>query len=115
MDQNWESVGWSKDNSHNRTANGKPAPKVANSQGAKQVRELDDATEAQKIEKVSLKMSKLIQQARQAKKWTQKDLAGKVQEKPQTINEYESGKAVPKGPVIQKLQRVLGVTLKQKK
>ena len=46
-----------------------------------------------------------------AKKMTQKDLATKINEKPQVVGEYESGKAVPNGQIIVKMERVLGVKL----
>ncbi len=34
-----------------------------------------------------------------------------INEKQQTINEYENGKAIPNGAVLVKLQKVLGVKL----
>ena len=43
---------------------------------------------------------------------TQKELATKANEKPQVVNEYESGKAVPNQAVISKLERALGVKLR---
>ena len=46
-----------------------------------------------------------------AKKMTQKELATKINEKPQVVGEYESGKAVPNGQIIVKMERVLGVKL----
>jgi putative transcription factor len=52
-----------------------------------------------------------LQRARQAKGLTQADLAKLINEKGTVINEYESGKAIPNGQVIQKLNRALGVTL----
>jgi hypothetical protein len=36
-----------------------------------------------------------------------------VNEKPQVIQEYESGKAIPNPQVLSKMSRVLGVTLKK--
>ena len=42
-------------------------------------------------------LSTAIQQARLAKKMTQKQLATAMNEKPQVIAEYESGKAIPVG------------------
>ena len=41
----------------------------------------------------------------------QKQLATAINEKPQVINQYESGKAIPNGQVVQKLSRALGVRL----
>jgi len=56
---------------------------------------LDRETEELKHDKISLDVGKLIQKGRQDKNLTQKDLATKICEKPQVVNEYESGKAVP--------------------
>jgi len=50
-------------------------------------------------------------QARTAKKMTQKDLATKINEKPQVIGEYENGKAIPNGQIIVKIERALGCKL----
>jgi len=52
-----------------------------------------------------------LQQARLAKKMTQSALATSVNEKNTVINEYESGKAIPNGAIINKLNRALGVRL----
>jgi len=50
-----------------------------------------------------------MMEARAAKGLTQKDLAQKINEKPTVIQEYESGKAIPKDAVLAKLERVLEV------
>jgi len=42
---------------------------------------------------------------------TQKDLATKINEKPQVVGEYESGKAVPNPQIIGKIERALGCKL----
>ena len=42
---------------------------------------------------------------------TQKELATAINEKPQVVAEYESGKAIPNGQIIGKLERQLGVKL----
>jgi ribosome-binding protein aMBF1 (putative translation factor) len=42
---------------------------------------------------------------------TQKELATAINEKPQVVGEYESGKAVPNPAIISKLERALGVKL----
>jgi len=59
-------------------------------------------------------VGKLIQQGRQAKGWTQKELATKICEKPQVVNEYESSKAVPNQAILGKLERTLGIKLRGK-
>jgi ribosome-binding protein aMBF1 (putative translation factor) len=42
---------------------------------------------------------------------TQKELATAINEKPQVVAEYESGKAMPNPQIILKLERSLGVKL----
>lgn len=56
---------------------------------------LENETDVFEHEKVSSELKKQIQQARLAKKLTQAQLAQMINEKPQIINEYESGKAIP--------------------
>jgi putative transcription factor len=74
---------------------------------ARKIEESEDL----KLKKVDVSLSKAIQQARMAKKMTQKDLATKINEKPQIVAEYENGKAVPNGQIIVKIERELGVKL----
>lgn len=42
---------------------------------------------------------------------TQKELGTSINEKPQIVAEYESGKAIPNPAIIAKLERSLGVKL----
>ena len=56
---------------------------------------LANETEELKHDKVSMDVGRLIMKGRQAKGLSQKELATKICEKPQVINEYESSKAVP--------------------
>jgi len=73
-------------------------------------RKLEESDEM-KHSKVDKSLSKAIQQARMAKKMTQKDLATAINEKPQVIGEYENGKAIPNGQIISKIERKLGCKL----
>merc|ERR1712146_61767 len=59
-------------------------------------RKLDEANgeDGFKTEKVSMELKMRIQKARQAKGMTQKELATKMSEKPQVVNQYESGQAI---------------------
>lgn len=75
---------------------------------------LDRETEELQHDKVSTELKKQISSARLAKKLTQAQLANTINEKPQVIQDYESGKAIPTGQVLSKLSRALGVTLKKK-
>ncbi len=74
-------------------------------------RKLEESDDAGRIAKVDKSLSKAIMQARTAKKMTQKDLATAINEKPQVIGQYESGKAVPNPQIISKLERKLGCKL----
>lgn len=61
----------------------------------KNLAKLENETEVFEHERVSTELKKQIQSARLAKKLTQAQLAQIINEKPQIINEYESGKAIP--------------------
>lgn len=75
---------------------------------------LDNTDDIVSVKKIDVSVGKAIQQARQEKKFTQKDLATKVNEKPQVINDYEAGRAVPNQQLLGKLERALGVKLRGK-
>ncbi|XP_044732701.1 endothelial differentiation-related factor 1 homolog [Chrysoperla carnea] len=78
----------------------------------KNTAKLDRETEELKHESVPLSMGKLIQQGRQAKGMSQKDLATKINEKPQVVNDYEAGRGIPNNLVIGKIEKVLGIKLR---
>ncbi|ODQ67269.1 putative multi-protein binding factor 1 [Nadsonia fulvescens var. elongata DSM 6958] len=64
--------------------------------------------------KVDISVGKAIQKGRQDKGMTQKDLAVKINEKPQVINDYESGRAIPNQQILGKMERNLGIKLRGK-
>ena len=72
---------------------------------------LDGETEALKHETISRELGQLIQKARTDKKMTQKELAMKINEKHQVINDYENGKAILNQTIIVKIEKVLGEKL----
>ncbi|XP_030550132.1 multiprotein-bridging factor 1b [Rhodamnia argentea] len=78
-------------------------------------RKLDEETENLAHDRVPTELKKAIMQARTEKKLTQSQLAQLINEKPQIIQEYESGKAIPNQQLITKLERALGVKLRGKK
>uniref|UniRef100_A0A1I7ZA92 HTH cro/C1-type domain-containing protein n=1 Tax=Steinernema glaseri TaxID=37863 RepID=A0A1I7ZA92_9BILA len=80
----------------------------------KNTAKLDQETEELHHDRVSLSLGKVMQQARQTKEWSQKDLAVAVNEKPQVVSEYENGKAVPNQQILAKMERALGVKLRGK-
>ncbi|PFH31338.1 putative multiprotein bridging factor type 1 family transcriptional co-activator [Besnoitia besnoiti] len=78
-------------------------------------RKVEEDTGDYHVERVSADFSRALQQARQAKKMTQAQLAQAINEKPSVVNDYESGRAIPNGAVVQKLNRALGVSLPKAK
>ncbi|XP_019194306.1 PREDICTED: multiprotein-bridging factor 1a [Ipomoea nil] len=89
--------------------------KAASSSTSLNTRKLDEDTENLTHQKVPTELKKAIMQARQDKKLTQSQLAQLINEKPQIIQEYESGKAIPNQQIIAKLERALGAKLRGKK
>nr|GMC76702.1 multiprotein-bridging factor 1B-like [Ipomoea batatas] len=81
--------------------------KAASSSTSLNTRKLDEDTENLAHQKVPTELKKAIMQARQDKKLTQSQLAQLINEKPQIIQEYESGKAIPNQQIIAKLERAL--------
>jgi len=81
---------------------------------AKDTAKLDRETEELHHQTVSLDVGKLIQKGRVDKEWTQKDLATRINEKPQVINDYEAGRAIPNNQIMNKLERALGIRLRGK-
>ena len=76
---------------------------------------LENETEDFHHDRVSFDLKKAIMQARLDKKMTQAQLAQMINEKPQVIQEYESGKAIPNQQVLGKIERALGAKLRGKK
>uniref|UniRef100_A0A096NRQ8 Endothelial differentiation-related factor 1 n=1 Tax=Papio anubis TaxID=9555 RepID=A0A096NRQ8_PAPAN len=73
----------------------------------KNTAKLDRETEELHHDRVTLEVGKVIQQGRQSKGLTQKDLATKINEKPQVIADYESGRAIPNNQVLGKIERAI--------
>ncbi|KAH9330896.1 hypothetical protein KI387_003004, partial [Taxus chinensis] len=77
-------------------------------------RKLDEETEPAALNKVSTDVRQAIQKARLEQKLSQADLAKRINERPQVVQEYESGKAVPNQAILAKMERALGVKLRGK-
>jgi putative transcription factor len=75
---------------------------------------LDRETEELKHDTISLDVGKLIQQGRQAKNLSQKDLATRINEKPQIVTDYEAGRGIPNQQILAKIERVIGIKLRGK-
>mmetsp|Transcript_12221 Transcript_12221/g.37664 ORF Transcript_12221/g.37664 Transcript_12221/m.37664 type:complete len:159 (-) Transcript_12221:44-520(-) len=78
-------------------------------------RKIAEETETFKVQRAGLDFGKALMQARTAKKLSQKDLGTKINEKPQVVQQYECGKAVPNPQIISKLERALGTKLPRPK
>ncbi|KAF7988945.1 hypothetical protein HCN44_007255 [Aphidius gifuensis] len=80
----------------------------------KNTAKLDRETEELRHDTLPLDVGKLIQQGRGLKAMSQKDLATKVNEKVQVINDYEAGRGIPNQLVLGKIEKVLGIKLRGK-
>ncbi|OMH84233.1 Multiprotein-bridging factor 1 [Zancudomyces culisetae] len=65
-------------------------------------------------QKVELSVGRAIQSSRTEKGLSQKDLAVKINEKQNVINDYEAGRAIPNQQILGKLERALGIKLRGK-
>ncbi|KAH0488791.1 MAG: hypothetical protein KVP17_001116 [Porospora cf. gigantea B] len=74
-------------------------------------KKLEEDTGDYTVQRTTQEFGKALQQARAAKKMSQKELATNISEKVTVVQDYENGKAIPCGPVIQKMNRVLATTL----
>ncbi|GMH18933.1 hypothetical protein Nepgr_020774 [Nepenthes gracilis] len=75
---------------------------------------LDEGTEPAALQRVSAETRQAIQKARIAKKTSQAELAKLISERPQVVQDYENGKAVPNQAVLSKMEKVFGVKLRGK-
>nr|CAH0099557.1 unnamed protein product [Daphnia galeata] len=75
---------------------------------------LDQESEELKHASLSMDVAKLIQKGRQDKGYTQKDLATKINEKPQIITDYEAGRGIPNQQILGKIERAIGIKLRGK-
>ncbi|KAI7866788.1 multi protein bridging factor 1-domain-containing protein [Mucor mucedo] len=80
----------------------------------RRIAKLDRDNDVAPPPRVDVSVGKAIQKGRQDKKMLQKDLAVAINEKPQVVNEYESGKAIPNQNVLGKMERALGIKLRGK-
>ncbi|KAF5103084.1 hypothetical protein D0Z00_000062 [Geotrichum galactomycetum] len=85
-----------------------------NSPEGQRLAKIDRENEVAPPAKVDVSVGRAIQKGRQEKGLTQKDLAAKVNEKPNVINDYEAGRAVPNQQLLGKIERAIGVKLRGK-
>ena len=91
--------------------NTQPQTKKILSEEGHKLKKLEEASEIGKIDYINPKVSKAIIAGRTAKKMNRKQLANKINETEKIVSEYETGKAILKMNIINKLQRALGVKL----
>ncbi|CAG8549475.1 15951_t:CDS:2 [Funneliformis caledonium] len=78
------------------------------------IAKLDRENEVAPPPKISLSVGKAIQQARQAKGLTQKELGQKINEKANIINDYEMSRTIPNPIILGKLESILNIKLRGK-
>jgi len=83
-------------------------------QTTKNTAKLDRENEELKHDKIPLDVGKIIQQGRQGKGLSQKDLATKICEKPQVVQDYEAGRGIPNNLILGKIEKVIGLKLRGK-
>uniref|UniRef100_A0A0D9WRP6 HTH cro/C1-type domain-containing protein n=1 Tax=Leersia perrieri TaxID=77586 RepID=A0A0D9WRP6_9ORYZ len=88
--------------------------KTSSAAAAAPARKLDESTEPAGLGRVGAEVRAAIQKARVAKGWSQAELAKRINERAQVVQEYESGKAVPVQAVLAKMERALEVKLRGK-
>ena len=76
---------------------------------------IENETEAFNHAKIGFNFKVAMQKARLASKISQKDLATKLNVKPQVITSYESGKVIPDNAFIAKMERILNCKLPRAK
>lgn len=73
---------------------------------------LDNDFDNLQHKRVSLSLGKQIQQARIKKGFSsQKELAVAINVKPEIINQYENGTAIPNNNILQKLRKILNCSI----
>ncbi|KAL2636032.1 hypothetical protein R1flu_007511 [Riccia fluitans] len=70
-------------------------------------RKLDQDMEPVTFEKVTSEVRYAIRKARIEKKWTQAELAKNIDESPQVVQEYESGKVIRNQQILAKMEKSL--------
>ena len=79
------------------------------------IKKIEEETEIFHIQKSGLTLANSIQQARTSMNLTQKELATKLNIKPQIIQSYESGQAQPNVNLINKMEKIFKIKLPRPK
>eukprot|EP00915_Cephaloidophora_sp_WS-2016_P007026 GHVH01009494.1.p1 GENE.GHVH01009494.1~~GHVH01009494.1.p1 ORF type:complete len:150 (+),score=12.53 GHVH01009494.1:60-509(+) len=81
---------------------------VAGADNPNYARIAEEDTGHYQVPRTSLDFGKALSKARMDAGMTQAQLAQKINEKPTVVQDYENGKAIPNGQVVQKMSRALG-------
>ena len=103
--QDWKPVVWTK------KVEVKKSPRSKRDSTSDHLRKLDEEDEKFSHPTVSRTVSQAIQQGRMGLKLKQKDLAQRLNVKPDVVVQYESGKSIPSNQLLQKMERILKVKL----
>ena len=98
-----------------RKGNCETKKRRGNCETADKNRELEASTEAKKHKTVTKEQGLMIQNARNKKGLTRKQLANQIDVKPDIIAQYENGKAIINNQIISTLERKLNIKLRNKK
>jgi len=98
-----------------RNGNCESHKKITNSESINKKKKLDENNDADKHCTISKMQSRLIIDARTAKKWKQKDLARNINVPVKVVNDYECCKAIPDNKILSKLEKILNIKLRIKK
>tara|TARA_B100002051_G_C16547852_1_gene540966 strand:- start:138 stop:497 length:360 start_codon:yes stop_codon:yes gene_type:complete len=112
ISQDWDPVIWNKSkpkSSNDAVQRGYTTTSVSKKNPSFSRLKKIDTEELNVIPCIKKNTAQIIQKSRLSKKMTQKELANKINEKPQIISSYESGKAKPKPEILQKIRRVLEI------
>lgn len=74
---------------------------------------LEDDGQGGKIETIDRKISMRIQQARSEKGMQRKALAQRIGVKDTVLADYENGKAIPSAAVLNKIERIVGRSVRR--
>jgi len=76
------------------------------------MKSLDESTDVGKHKKINKILCQHIRQGRNTKKLTQVQLSNLICVKPQVINEYENGTAIPNNQILGNIEKKLGICLR---
>ena len=108
--QDWKTIVLRKSTTQEKGARKQAQVRVSKGP-SKEQRAAEDNPDQFSRAKVSRTMAQQISKARIARKMTQKQLASLLNVPAKTIQDYESGKAIPQGSLIARLNRTLGITI----